>query len=324
MPQKKKMRIGVLMVLPPSGAGSSMMGTNIGPYKKKSSTGGRMLAKAIKGAGHTPVMYYSNDCLLYFGNDGTSRIFYKGKEIKGCDILITRVGVSAGLDIELSTVKQFELMGFPVLNKYMPVARAKNKLRSMQILAKAKIPVPSTVVVRHFDYLDQAIKQVGGYPVIVKSVFGSFGKGVAIIESRRSLYSALDVLWRFGETNILLIQEYVMEADNSDFRAFVIGDKVVAAMKRTAKSGDFRSNVHQGGNMESVDLTVEEKKIAIKATKLMGLDYAGVDIMRSSKGPIVIEVNANPGFAGINTVAPVDVPGALVEYAVKQFHKLKK
>ncbi|MCA9374072.1 RimK family alpha-L-glutamate ligase [Candidatus Peregrinibacteria bacterium] len=316
--QKKTLRIGIY-VSKPAGSSSGET-TKQTVYKKKSSLGSKMLAKTVREKGYKPVFYYGQDCqLLFTGKD--AKILYKGKPIKGCDVLISRMGGSVGMEADFATLKQFELMNMPVVNRYLPVSRAKNKLRTMQILTKGKVPVPNTVVVRHFEYLDKAIKQVGGYPIIVKSAFGAMGKSVAIIESRRSLFSALDILWRFGQTNILLIQEYVAESDNSDYRAFVIGDKVVAAMKRTAKKGEFRSNVHQGGDFEEVELTPEEKKIAIRSTKLLGLDYSGVDIMRSSKGPVVIEVNSNPGLAGINSVSSVDVPTALLKYSIDKYKK---
>lgn len=288
-------------------------------YKKKSSAGASLLMKGIRALGYKSTYYLSSECQLFFdGKD--SRVLHLGNEMKKCDLIISRVGPASDIDLELSILKQFHLMGIPVINKYLPVARAKSKLRSMQILTKAKIRVPNTVVVRKFEYLDRAIKQVGGYPIVVKSVFGNQGSSVAIIESRRSLYSALDILWRSGDSNILLIQEYVAEAENSDYRAFVVGDKVVSSMKRTAKSGEFRSNVHLGGDVEAVDLTMEEKRMAIKSTKLMGLDYSGVDIMRGADGPIVVEINANPGFAGINEVSDADVTELVVKYALKKYN----
>lgn len=323
MRKSKKLRVGIFVTAASNSSASSMENAQKGVYKKKSSIGSKMISKAVRAAGHTPVLYYSHDCQLYSDEKG-ARLLYRGKKMKGCDVMITRVSASDSLEIDLSTLKQFELMKLPVVNRYLPVSRAKNKLRTMQMLTKGRVPVPNTIVVRHFEYLDQAIKQVGGYPVIVKSAFGYAGKSVAIIESRRSLYSALDVLWRFGETNILLIQEYVAEGDNSDYRVFVIGDKVIAGMKRTARTGDFRSNVHQGGEYEVADLTPEEEKMAVRSAKLLGLDYAGVDIMRSSKGPVVIEVNSTPGLAGINSVSKVDVPAALVDYALKLYRKKPK
>lgn len=316
--KKKQLTIGIYISKPSSTASGSS--TKRAVYKKKSSLGSRLIASAAKEAGYKPIFYYGEDCqLLFTGKD--AKILYKGKPIKGCDVLVSRMGGSIGMEADLSTLKQFELMKVPVVNRYLPVSRAKNKLRTMQMLTKGSVPVPSTVVVRHFEYLDKAIKKVGGYPVIVKSAFGAMGKSVAIIESRRSLFSALDILWRFGKTNILLIQEYVGESDNRDYRAFVVGDKVVAAMKRTAKKGEFRSNVHQGGDFEEADLTSEEKRIAIRSTKLLGLDYAGVDIMRSAKGPVVIEVNSNPGLAGINSVTNGDIQHHLVKYAVLKYKK---
>jgi ribosomal protein S6--L-glutamate ligase len=175
--------------------------------------------------------------------------------------------------------------------------------------------------VRRFEYLDDAIKLVGGYPVIIKSPFGTHGKGVAIIESRRSLYSALDMVWKYGSAAIILIQEYVAESMGSDYRAFVIGDKVVAAMQRIAPEGDFRSNLYLGGDAVSVKLTEQEEKIAIRASKALGLDTSGVDLMRTSSGPIVIEMNACAGMAGIMKATGINVPKELVKFAIEVARK---
>lgn len=274
----------------------------------------RRLHEAAKALGHSPVIYKAENCQLFF-DTRSSEIRYNNKKIKGCDVLITRLDFCDGIDLEISAIKQFQLMGMPVVNKYLPIARAKNKLRTLQMLTKARIPVPNTIVVRRFEYLDEAIKKIGGYPVIVKSPFGTEGREVAIIESRRSMYSALDILWGQSGSGIILIQEYVAEADGSDFRAFVVGDKVVAAMKRTAPSGDFRSNLSLGGFAVNAKLTPQEESLAIRATKVLGLDVCGVDILRTKNGPAVMEMNSNPGFEGITNITSVDVAAEIVRYA---------
>ncbi|MBU1702826.1 RimK family alpha-L-glutamate ligase [Patescibacteria group bacterium] len=283
----------------------------------------QVLRNAIKLRGHVPVIYKVPKCQMYF-HEREAEILYNNKKIKGCDVLIPRVSITSNLTLEVSIVKQFQLMGMPVINGYLPVQRAKNKLRTLQILTQRNLPVPRTVVVRQIQYIDAAIECIGGYPVILKSPYGSFGAGVVIVESRRSLYSALDVLWMNMKSNILLIQEYVAEADGSDYRAFVIGNRVVASMKRTAQKGEFRSNLHLGGQATAIELTPDEQKIAIRATRALNLQIAGVDILRSKDGPIIMEVNANPGFLGLMEVTGVDVAGEIVDFAAKLAEKSGK
>ncbi len=281
-----------------------------------------MMREAIKKRGHTPVIYRVEKCQMYF-HGRKSEILYNNKKIKKCDVLIPLVSVIENLDLEISIVKQFQMMNIPVVNEYMPISRAKNKLRTLQILTKNNIPVPKTIVVRKLEYIDDAIKRISGYPVILKTPFGSWGLGVVLVESRRSLYSALDILWKNTGSSILLIQEYIGEAEGSDYRAFVVGDKVVASMKRTAKTGDFRSNLNLGGEGRKVELTEEEEKLAVRATQALGLKIAGVDILRSAKGPLIMEVNANPGMR-IATVTGVDVAKEIVKYAIEFAQKKSK
>ncbi len=281
-----------------------------------------LLREAIKAQGHIVKMYRVEKCQMYF-NNRRPEILYNNKKIKGCDVLIPRVSVSGGIDLEISIVKQFQMMGIPVVNKYLPTARAKNKLRTLQVLTNRNIPVPRTLVVRKLQYLDEGIKKVGGYPIIIKSPFGSYGIGVAIVESRRSLYSALDIIWNNTSSSIILIQEYVEEAQGSDFRAYVIGDKVAASMRRTAIQGDFRSNLHHGGLAEKVILSSEEQKLAVRASQALGLEISGVDLLRTNKGPVVMEVNANPGFEGLMQVTGIDIPAEMVRYAVTVARKHK-
>ncbi len=284
--------------------------------------GSHIIRDAIKALGHIPVMYKVEKCQMYF-HVRKSEILYNNKKIKKCDVMIPRVGLNDNLDLEISIVKQFQMMGIPMLNDYMPILRAKNKLRTLQILTRNNIPVPKTIVVRKLEYIDDAIKRISGYPVILKTPYGTQGVGVVLVESRRSLYSALDILWKNMGSSILLIQEYIVEAEGSDYRAFVVGDRVIASMKRTAKSGDFRSNLHLGGEGRKVELTEEEEKLAVRATQALGLKIAGVDILRSAKGPLIMEVNANPGMR-IATVTGVDVAKEIVKYAIAYAGKKAK
>jgi len=283
----------------------------------------QLLREAIKAQGHVPVVYHVEKCQMFF-HGRKAEIIYDGKKIKSCDVLIPKVSAASAVDLEVAIVKQFQLLNVPVVNGFLPIMRAKNKLRTLQILTKNNIPVPRSIVVRKFDFIDEALKKVNGYPVILKTPFGSWGKGVALIESRRSLYSALDIIWTKMGSNNILLQAYVAESKGSDYRAFVLGDRVVAAMKRIAKPGDFRSNISIGGSGEKVRLTAEEERMAVKATKVLGLKMCGVDILRSKKGPLIMELNANPGFLGLSKVTGVDVAGEIVKYAVSLARKEDK
>jgi len=280
------------------------------------------LKESILALGHEPISYPVEKCQLFF-HGKKYEVLHENEDLELCDVLIPRVSIASGLELGASILKQFQFMKVPVVNKYLPTLNAKNKLRTLQILGQKEIPVPKTVVVRKFEYLDDAIKTVGGYPVVLKSAYGSYGCGVVIVESRRSLYSALDLIMDGMRTNILLIQEYIAEAGGSDYRAFVVDGKVIACMKRQAQTGEFRSNLHLGGEAANVKLTKQEKALAVRATKALKLQVAGVDILRSKNGPIVMEVNANPGFTGLMEITGIDVSKALVEYAI-DFARRKK
>jgi ribosomal protein S6--L-glutamate ligase len=306
----KNYRIGVLDFSSISSMKSARSGSLSTPREI------RMIRDAIKAQGHIAKIYKVEKCQLYFDNR-RPEIFYNNKKIKGCDILIPRVSVSNDIDLEISIVKQFQMMGISVLNKYLPIARGKNKLRNLQLLTYKGIPVPRTLVVRKLEYLDEGIELVGGYPVIIKSPFGSYGVGVAIVESKRSLYSALDIIWKSTSSSILLIQEYMAESMGTDYRAFVIGDKVVASMQRTAPQDDFRSNLHHGGVAQVVTLSAEEQKMAVRASQALNLDLAGVDLLRTKKGPMIMEVNPNPGFEGLMKASGVDIPAEMVRHAIR-------
>lgn len=302
--KKKDIRIGLLDFSDPSIA-----------KKHDKSRGIYILKEAIKAKGYTPVVYNTYKCQLYF-SENEEQVFYKNKILNPCDLLIPRLTIDNNIDLEISVVKQFQLMGVKVLNDYLSSSKAKNKLRTLQLLHEKKIPIPRSIVVRKLEYLDGAIEKVGGYPIILKTPFGTWGKGVVIVESRRSLYSALDLIWDKLSSNIMIIQEYIAESSGVDYRAFVVGGKVVAAMRRVAQEGEFRANLHQGGDAEKIKLTPEEEKIAVKATKTLGLDISGVDILRSERGPLIIEVNSCPGLAGITQASGVNVAGKIVDYAV--------
>ncbi|MBU1019381.1 MAG: RimK family alpha-L-glutamate ligase [Patescibacteria group bacterium] len=269
------------------------------------------LVKAARELGYKGKVYRAYDCELYY-NGGGPTILYKGKPFPKIDVMIPRVSVLNNVDLSASVVKQLELMGVPVLNSYNSILKAKNKLRTLQIMSHYNLPIPKTVVIGKNEDLKEAIKKVGGAPVIIKSPFGSLGSGVMIVESYRAAVSTVD----FFGSKIVLIQEYVKESKGKDTRVFVVGGKVVAAMERTAKKGEFRSNAALGGKGRIVSLDKEYEDLALKASGIMGLDVAGVDILTTKNGPVILEVNSNPGFEELEKATGIDVAKAMVERAV--------
>jgi ribosomal protein S6--L-glutamate ligase len=277
----------------------------------------KLLLDAAKTRGHTARILRADKCELSYAK-GQMKVLYAGRKFPSVDVIIPRASITINVDLVLPLNKHLLLMGVPLVNGYMPIMRAKNKIRTLQILSHKGVPVPQTVVLQHLGYLDDAIKRVGGFPVVLKTISGSLGKGVVIVESRRSLLSALDMILTQEHWRILLVQEFVEEAEGKDVRVFVVGRKVVASMERTAAAGDFRSNIHAGGVGQCADLSLEEERLALKATGALGLDFSGVDLLRTKNGPVVIEVNANPGLEGITDATGVDVAGAIIDFAVKK------
>ncbi len=242
---------------------------------------------------------------------------YKSQRFSPPDVMIIRPSVLDNVDLEVSTVRQLQLMGIPVVNHYMPIVRAKNKVRSLQILQHAGIPIPRTVVIHNVAYIDKAVEELGRFPLILKAPQGSLGVGVSIIESLRSMRSMVDLVSASLKNSLIILQEYVKEAKGKDIRVFVIGGKIIAAMERKAKRGEFRSNFERGGSVALADLSEEEREIALKSTRAIGLDIAGIDIIRTVEGPKVLEVNANPGLEGITKATGINVAAQIVKFAEK-------
>jgi len=283
----------------------------------------KMIRNAIKELGHIPKIIPEDKCQLFYTRHH-AKVLYAGKAFPKVDIIIPRVSLLNNVGLNASILGQFELQGIPVLQSYKSVLRAKNKLRTLQFLSKNSIPVPVTIVVKRFEFLDVAIRKVGGFPIIIKTPFGSLGKGVAIVESRRAMHSAFDLLLTSPDFSSLLIQEYVEEAAGKDLRVFVIGGKVVASMQRNAQGDEFRSNIALGGIGNIAKLTKEEEEISLAAAKALKLDFAGVDLLRSNRGPVVMEVNCNPGLEGITEVTGINIAKKLVEYAISLVEKGEK
>jgi ribosomal protein S6--L-glutamate ligase len=238
---------------------------------------------------------------------------YDGQDLTGFDAIIPRIATSY-TRYGSAIVRQFEMQGVYTPISSIAIVRSRDKLRSLQLLARAGVGIPKTVVARSSADAEDLIDELGGAPVIIKLARGTHGNGVVLAETKKAAKSVLQAFYVMSEdgTNILL-QEFVKESAGTDIRAFVVGGKVVASMKRQSLDDDFRSNLHQGGEGQVIKLTEEERKTAIKAAKAMGLNVCGVDMMRSERGPLVLEVNASPGF-GIEKVTKRDVATSIIEY----------
>jgi len=240
-------------------------------------------------------------------------VSYRGEDLAKFDAIIPRIAANM-TRYGTAIVRQLEMQGVYTVSSSIAINRSRDKLRSLQLLARAGVGIPKTIVSRNSTDIDDLIDKVGGTPVIIKLARGTHGNGVVLAESKKAAKSVLQALYLSNEdgTNILL-QEFVEESAGMDIRAFVVGGRVVASMKRQSLDDDFRSNLHRGGEGTVVKLTEEETKMAIKAAKAMGLNIAGVDLMRSARGPLVLEVNSSPGF-GIEKVTGRNVATPIIEY----------
>jgi ribosomal protein S6--L-glutamate ligase len=240
-------------------------------------------------------------------------VSYRGSDLSKFDAIIPRIA-SSMTKYGTAIVRQLEMQGVYTVSSSIAISRSRDKMRSLQLLAKSGIGIPKTVVSRNTTDIDDLLNQLGDMPVIIKLARGTHGNGVVLAETKKAAKSVLQAFYLTNDdgTNILL-QEFIKESAGTDIRAFVVGSRVVASMKRQSLDDDFRSNLHKGGEGTTIKLTEEEKKIAIKAAKAMGLNVAGVDLMRSSRGPLILEVNASPGF-GIEKVTGRNVAAEIIEY----------
>lgn len=241
-------------------------------------------------------------------------VHFQDKTLEGMNAIIPRIGASVTF-YGTAVLRQFEMMGSFSLNESVAISRSRDKLRSLQILAKKGIGLPVTGFAHSTKMSDDLIKLVGGAPLIIKLLEGTQGKGVVLAETDKAAESVIDAFRNLSAH--FLVQEFIKESAATDIRCFVIGDKVVAAMQRTGKEGEFRSNLHRGGTAEVIKITPEERSTAVRACKGMGLNVAGVDIMRSNHGPLVLEVNSSPGLEGIERATKKDVAGMIIEYLEK-------
>src|SRR6516165_9514121 len=242
-------------------------------------------------------------------------LFYEGAPLGPIDAVIPRIGASITF-YGLAVVRQFEMMGVYCLNESQAIARSRDKLRSLQLLCRHDIGVPPTVFTRQADHVPDCIEKVEGPPVVVKLLEGTQGIGVVLAESERAAGSVVEAF--HGLDQNILIQKFIKEAKGADIRAFVVGRKVVAAMKRQAVSGEFRSNLHRGGSAAKFRLPAEYRKTALAAARVLGLRVAGVDLIESAEGPMVMEVNSSPGLEGIQKATGANVADAIIEHIERE------
>jgi ribosomal protein S6--L-glutamate ligase len=242
-------------------------------------------------------------------------VIYAGEKLEGWDAVIPRIGASYTF-YGAAVLRQFEMIGAFPLNESVAISRSRDKLRSLQLLSRAGIGLPVTGFAHSTKDIDGVIDIVGGAPLVVKLLEGTQGVGVVLAETRKAAESVVGA-FRQLDANIL-VQEFIKESGGTDIRAFVVGQRVVAAMQRTAPEGEFRSNIHRGGSAKKIKLTPEERSTAYRAAKTMGLNVAGVDMMRANHGPVVLEVNSSPGLEGIEGSTGVDVARKMIEFIERQ------
>lgn len=273
----------------------------------------RRLVEAAERRGHDVRVVDPLRCYMNL-KKGKPTIYFKGEDLSGFDAVIPRIGASITF-YGTAVVRQFEMMGVYCLNESQGITRARDKLRSMQLLSREGIGLPVTGFAHSPDDTEGLISRIGEPPLIIKLLEGTQGKGVVLAETRKAAESVIDAFRNLDA--YFLVQEFVAEAEGADLRCFVVGDKVVAAMMRQAKEGEFRSNLHRGGKARQVPLTEEECQVALKAAETVGLDVAGVDLIRGHAGALVLEVNSSPGLEGIEKSTSLDVAGMIIEHIEK-------
>jgi len=267
------------------------------------------LYESAKKRGHeTEVISYLR-CYMNIAK-ANPRVFFKGREIN-YDVVIPRIAATWTF-YGASVVRQFELMGALSANSSASISRSRDKLRALQLIGNSGVEMPVTGYVHLSRDIESVLLTVGKPPYVIKLLEGTQGRGVVLTETMEAAVSAIETMKKI-DANIL-IQEFISEANGEDIRAIVVGDKVVASMKRKAKPGEFRSNVHLGGSVEGYKLTEDEEKSAIKAAKVLGLSVAGVDLIQSQRGPLILEVNSSPGLEGIERASGIDVAGKIIDY----------
>ena len=255
-------------------------------------------------------------------NTNNPEVYYRGKPLTDIDAIIPLISVSS-TDFGVALIRQFEMMGVPTVVGSLALSRARDKIRQAQIFSRKGIHTPRTAFTNHAADASALVSMVGGVPLIVKTIKGSAGNGVMLLESKKSAVSTIEAF--FSQSVSILIQEYIEESEGKDIRAVVVGGRVIASIQRVAVEGEFRSNLYQGGDAKKVRLTAEEKRLAINSAKSTNLTViAGVDIIQSERGPLVSEVNACPNLAGVERATGVNVAGAVIEYIERGLLRRRK
>lgn len=290
----------------------AILSTNKNLYSTK-----RLFDAAVK-RGHECLILDHRKC--YVGiKQGKPSIHYNGQDVSNIDAIIPRIGASVTF-YGSAIVRQFEVMGVVSANPSQGITRSRDKLRCMQILSGAGIGLPVTGFAKNTHDVDDLIKMVGGAPLVIKLLEGTQGIGVVLAETKKAASSVIEAFFGLGSN--ILIQEFIKESKGTDIRVFVVDGKVVGAMKRTAKDGEFRSNLHRGGTAELIKLSKAEKETALRAARELGLTVCGVDMLPSDRGPLVLEVNSSPGLEGIEKATGKDVASTVIEYVERQ-HSMK-
>jgi ribosomal protein S6--L-glutamate ligase len=271
------------------------------------------LVEAGQARGHEVIVLDHLKCNLVIEKKNP-KIIYKGQEIKDVQAVIPRIGASVTF-YGTAVVRQFEMMHIFSAVESQALVRSRDKLRSLQILSRAGLGLPKTVFTNYSKDVERTLKEVGGAPVIIKLLEGTQGLGVVLAENKKAAVSVIEAF--NGLKARVIVQEFIKESRGEDIRAFVVDGHVVGAMVRTAKEGEFRSNLHRGGSAKVIELTPEEEIAAIKAANAMKLGIAGVDMLRSDRGPLIIEVNSSPGLEGIESATGVDIAGQIIKYIEK-------
>ncbi len=265
-------------------------------------------------AGHEVTIINPLYCYMNIASSNPVVHYRGGEPLPKFDAVIPRIGASITY-YGTALLRHMETMGIYTLNESIAISRSRDKFRSLQLLARKGIPMPSTSFAQSPDDTEDLIRMVGGAPLVIKLLEGTQGKGVILVDSQQSAVSIINAFKEMSAN--ILVQEFIEESRGVDLRCFVIGDKVVAAIKRQAKDGDFRANVHQGGKAVRVTLSPKERSLAICAAKTMGLKVAGVDLIRSNKGPLVLEINSSPGLEGIEKATHVNIAGKIIQFIEK-------
>ncbi|KTD21475.1 30S ribosomal protein S6--L-glutamate ligase [Legionella israelensis] len=272
------------------------------------------LKEAGEEAGHEVSIINPLYCYLNVAASNPKVHYRGGEALPRFDAVIPRIGASITY-YGTAVLRHMETMGMYAVNESIAISRSRDKFRALQLLARKGIPMPLTSFAQSPDDTEDLIRMVGGAPLVIKLLEGTQGKGVILADSHQSAVSIINA-FKGMDANIL-VQEFIEESHGTDIRCFVIGDKVVAAIKRQAKEGDFRANVHQGGKAVKVKLSPQERAIAVSAAKTMGLKVAGVDLIRSNHGPLVLEINSSPGLEGIEKTTQVNIAAKIIQYIEK-------